>query len=325
MKSADDQILDEAARWHIASGDDAMDWDAFTQWLEADPRHAAAYDEVALTDGLLQEHRADLDAVAESSAELPAGAEDSSGEGADIIRPAFGKRLRWAGFAIAATLAAVLAIPQFMVPAAQVYETTGAAREIALEDGSTIMLAPRSSLTVEGRHQDQMALSGGALFDIRHDPDRQLTISAGGLQISDIGTRFDVQAQDKRVRVSVVEGKVEVRSDSLAAPVRLAAGKGLSYDAAAGTAAVAPVRAEDVGAWRSGRLSYDDAPLALVAADLRRYAGVEVAVPDALRGRRFSGTLVISDGDAALRDLAQVMGLRLSGSAGAWRLEQPAR
>ncbi|MEJ2409556.1 MAG: FecR domain-containing protein [Novosphingobium sp.] len=325
MKSAEDQILAEAARWHIASGDDAMDWDAFTLWLEADPRHAAAYDEVALTDGLLQEHRADLEeAVRAAPAEEDRPAVAAANDTAEIIRPVLGKRMRWAGMAIAATLAAVLAVPQFMAPGAQVYETAGASRQIALEDGSTIMLAPRSSLTVEGRHQDRMALSGGALFDIRHDPDRQLTITAGGLQISDIGTRFDVQAQDKLVRVSVVEGKVEVRSESLAAPVRLAAGKGLSFDARGGTASVAAVRADDVGAWRKGRLSYDNAPLTLVAADLHRYAGVEVAVPDALRDRRFSGTLVIGDGDAVLRDLAQVMGLRLDGRAGAWRLEQPA-
>jgi transmembrane sensor len=227
--------------------------------------------------------------------------------------------------AIAATLAAVLAIPQFMAPGAQVYETAAASRQIALEDGSTVMLAPRSSLTIEGRHQDHMALAGGALFDIRHDPDRQLTIAAGGLQISDIGTRFDVQAQDKMVRVSVVEGKVEVSSDSLAAPVKLGAGKGLSFNGDAGTASVAAVRTDDVGAWQNGRLSYDNAPLTLVLADLHRYAGVEVAVPGTLRGRRFSGTLVIGDGDAALRDLAQVMDLRLGGRAGAWRLEQPAR
>ncbi|MCJ2178286.1 FecR family protein [Novosphingobium album (ex Hu et al. 2023)] len=332
-----DQILAEAARWHIASGDDAMDWDAFTIWLEADPRHSAAYDEVALADGVLQEHRATLqdsapdtagkvvpltavnDALSRDTAPGPAGG------GAEIVRPAFGKRTRWAGMAIAATLAAVLAVPQFMAPAAQVYETTAVSRKIALEDGSTIVLAPRSNLTVEGRHQDHMALSGGALFDIRHDPDRQLTITAGGLDISDIGTRFDVQAQDKLVRVGVVEGKVEVRSGSLAAPVQLVAGKGLSFDGRAGTASVAAVRSEDVGAWQKGRLSYDNAPLALVVTDLRRYAGAEVAVPDALSDRRFSGTLVIGDGDTALRDLAQVMGLRLGGRAGAWRLEQPAR
>ncbi|MCT2398195.1 FecR family protein [Novosphingobium mangrovi (ex Huang et al. 2023)] len=328
MKRADDQIMAEAARWHIASEDDAMDWDAFTLWLEADPSHRAAYDEVALADSVLQEYRADLDEVtreASVEATADAAAADVSADVPDnVVRPVFGKRLRWAGMAIAASLVAVLAIPQLVSPAPEVYETATSARRIALDDGSSIMLAPRSRLTVEGRDQDRMALSGGAMFDIRHDPDRPLTIAAGNLRISDIGTRFDVQAQDRRVRVAVVEGKVEVSSESLAAPVHLAAGKGLSFDGTAGKAMVASVRAEDVGAWQKGRLSYDNAPLALVVADLHRYAGVQVEVPEALRDRRFSGTLVVGDGDAALRDLAQVMGLRLGGRAGTWHLEQPA-
>lgn len=321
MNRHDDQIMAEAARWHIASDGDAMDWDAFTLWLEADPRNAAAYDEVALADGLLQDHRSILEplpSAGEASLLVPAN------DGAEIVRPAFRKHWRWAGMAIAASLVAVLAIPQFLSPASQVYETAAGSREIALQDGSTILLAPRSRITIEGRAQDRMALSGGALFDIRHDPDRQLSITAGDLQISDIGTRFDVQAQDSLVRVAVVEGKVEVSSERLGAPVRLSAGNGLSFDGQGGEARVAAVRSQDVGSWRDGRLSYEDAPLALVAADLHRYAGVTVEVPAALRDRRFSGTLAVGDGNAALRDLAQVMGLRLGGRIGAWRLEQPA-
>jgi transmembrane sensor len=51
--------------------------------------------------------------------------------------------------------------------------------------------------------------------------------------------------------------------------------------------------------------------LELVVADLARYAGVKVTVAEGLRGRQFSGTLVIRDGEAALRDLAQLMDIEL--------------
>lgn len=317
MNRDDETILSEAVSWHLASEGDAIDWDAFTLWLEADPRHRTAYDEIALTGQLLDEHRGELQQrdTRGTVAETPVSA--------GVVRPAFGKRLRWAGFAIAASLSAVLAVPQLIAPTAQVYETGSVSRRIALADGSSVLLAPRSRLTIEGRASDKLALSGGALFDVRHDPSRQLAISAGGVTISDIGTRFDVQAQDDAVRVAVVEGQVQVSAATLAAPIQLSAGKGLAFDAGAGTATVAPVQAGDVGSWQEGRLSYDNAQLALVAGDLRRYAGISVEVPTALRNRRFSGTLIVDDGNAALRDLAQLMGLRLSGRAGAWRLEQP--
>ena len=41
----DDTIREQAASWAAATGDPAFeDWDAFTLWLEQDPRHAEAYD-----------------------------------------------------------------------------------------------------------------------------------------------------------------------------------------------------------------------------------------------------------------------------------------
>lgn len=332
-----DAILSQAARWHLASEDDAMaeamDWDGFTRWLEADPRHRRALDEIALADRLVAEHRAGLWAPPETPFEAaPAAARD-------VPRPAAmrrwqggqggqgGRGWRWAGLAIAASLVAVLAVPRFMGPfgadPAQVYATDAASRQVTLADGSTVLLAPRSRLTVAGRGQEHIALSGGALFDIRHDPGRTLEITAGDLAISDIGTRFDVQAGDDAVRVAVVEGKVDVRAEAMDGPLQLSAGSGLAYDRGARTAVVGPVRSGDVGSWKDGRLTYDNAPLALVAGDLHRYAGVMVDVPPALRERRFSGTLIVDNGDAALRDLVQLMGLRLGGHAGAWRLEQP--
>ena len=43
--------------WHLASCRDDMDWDGFTLWLEADPRHRAHYDEITLTDAALEVRR----------------------------------------------------------------------------------------------------------------------------------------------------------------------------------------------------------------------------------------------------------------------------
>ncbi|MFC0684596.1 FecR family protein [Novosphingobium clariflavum] len=334
-----DAILSQAARWHLASEDDAMaeamDWDGFTRWLEADPRHRRALDEIALADRLVAEHRASLWSSPEAAFETPFEAPSEAVPAApqDVSRPAEqrrragGRGWRWGGLAIAASLVAVLAVPRFMgqfgADPAEVYATDAASRQVTLADGSTVLLAPRSRLTVAGRGQEHIALSGGALFDIRHDPGRRLEITAGDLAISDIGTRFDVQAGDDAVRVAVVEGKVDVRAEAMDGPLQLSAGSGLAYDRGARTAVVGPVHSGDVGSWKDGRLTYDNAPLALVAGDLHRYAGVMVDVPPALRERRFSGTLIVDSGDAALRDLVQLMGLRLGGHAGAWRLEQP--
>lgn len=304
------RIADEAAAWHAASLGDQMDWDQFTNWLAADDRHRLAYDQVALADDLLSAHPQLLDHA--DIAPLP--------ENVVPIRP----RQRWPlwlGGAVAASLAALMVAGQVIPPAAQDYATNATAQTIALADGSSVVLAPRSRLTVAGRDGAQLALEGGAYFDIRHRPDRSLEITAGGLTVTDIGTRFEIRQQDAAVLVEVAEGQVTAKAPAMARAVQLGAGKRLQFDPAAGRAAVSSVAVDDVAAWRQGRLTYDAAPLQLVAGDLARYAGVRVEIPQALGQRRFSGSLFIGDGDAAVRDLAELMQLRLRRDGAVWRLE----
>lgn len=308
MTRSDDAIFERAANWHLASVADDMDWDGFTMWLEADPRHRAAYEETALTDAALDDHRTAL-----------AFADAAQAAGKRKIAQTWPV---WAGGALAASLAAVLVLPQLAAPGVQTFVSANAPRTIALQDGSQVVLGPRSKLTIAGVHSDKFALEGGAYFAIHHDPDRTLTISAGGLQIGDIGTRFEVQTNSGAVRVEVSEGQVELRGAALGRAIELPAGRRIMFDPAHGLATVAPVSPRDVGEWREGRLTYDDAPLSLVAADLARYGGLSVTVPPPLAGRRFSGTLSIRDGDSAVRDLAQLMGLELSRDRDAYRLRQ---
>ena len=100
MSEAADSIVETAAAWHVASSSDAMDWDGFTAWLEADPRHAVAYDEVALADSLLDTHR---EALLKAD---PIVANENEPAAPRLW-------LRWGGTAIAAALIAMVAVPQF--------------------------------------------------------------------------------------------------------------------------------------------------------------------------------------------------------------------
>jgi transmembrane sensor len=230
-------------------------------------------------------------------------------------RPKWGT---WGGIAIAASLAAAFLVPRFLDRPA-VYQTQDKAQRVALADGSSIVLAPHSRLSAAG-HGQELALTGGAWFDIHHDPGRTLSIAAGPLEIRDIGTSFDIQTDADSVRIGVAGGRVTVASEALAQPIRLERGRGLLYDVTEGTALVRTQSTPEIGAWRRGRLSYEDTPLPLVLDDLSRYAGVHVSLPEGLRSRHFSGSLIINNGDAAIRDLAQVMDLALDRTADGYRL-----
>ncbi|MGD9812383.1 MAG: FecR domain-containing protein [Sphingobium sp.] len=303
-----ENIRDQAWRWHCALAGDDADWDGFTTWLEADPEHREAYDEVALLDSALDGQRDRLATI------LPA----------EEAAPVSLTRRRWniwAGGAVAAALALIVAIPLFQpdAPDAADYRTAaGQTREIALMDGSHITLGPSSHLAVSGGRQEELALEGGAWFDIRHDPERQLVISAGGQRISDIGTRFDVLALEGRVQVAVANGQVSVGPEG-SRPVTITAGKRIIISASK-DARVEDVTAQDIGSWRSGRLVYSDAPLSLVAADISRYVGRKVVVSSDVANRRFSGVLATGNDGNLVEELGDLMGLEAETQGGAVRL-----
>jgi transmembrane sensor len=292
-----------------------MDWAGFTDWLNADPLHRSAFDEVALVDAALQDHRDFLRA-----ADYEVALDE------DIQRsPARPKWKGWAAAAVAASLAAALALPRFLAPSPITYRAQGGAEHVTLNDGSVIMLAPHSQLVVSGDKQEAIKLTGEAWFDIRHNPARQLAIEAKGFTISDIGTRFDVQAEGSGLRVAVADGTLSIASPTLDQPIRLTQGRSLLFDSSAGTVTLRDTDRESVGLWRTGRLSYDATPLWVVVADISRYAGIKIEVAPALRDRVFSGTFVIGNGERALRDLSQLMGLEVLRNRGSYSLIEHSR
>ncbi|MGE5721816.1 MAG: FecR family protein [Sphingomonadales bacterium] len=298
-----DKVTEEAIAWHFAQQRDDADWDAFARWLEADPSHRDAYDAVALLDDSIDRHRATLATILADEGEQVAGPRRGLGR--------FGMRIAAAGSAAAAIAAALLVtIQPTQPPAASIYVTgLNQSRSIALADGSTIQLASSSRLEVAGAKQDDLTLRGAAAFSIPHREGRTLVVHAAGVDLKDIGTKFDVATGPATVRVAVAEGRlVALLPDR--ERVQIGEGKRLLVDLRSGVADLRSFAVEDFASWRSGRLVYEDVPLALVAADISRYSGTKVVVDPELSGRRFSGVLTIGDGSQLVRNLVSFMGLQ---------------
>ncbi len=301
-------MIDEALAWQVELARDDADWEGYMAWLEADPRHREAFDSVALTEAMVDEHRNEVRALLEAQA--PDSPSANTLSPTSPYRPR--RPLRWVmGGGLAAALALAVGLPMMWAPEAVTGYAAhaGSSRTVALADGANVILSPASRILVHGRNAARIELaSGEAYFAVRHDPSRTLTIEAGPYRITDIGTRFSVNLSGGTFRIAVSEGAVAVSSDKANGQVRLQAGQQLT-GGADGNLALAPVAVADVGSWRDGRLSYNDAPLALVVADISRYSGRRIIVDSSLETRHFSGTLVIGDGSRLLPDLAAVMGL----------------
>ena len=181
---------------------------------------------------------------------------------------------------------------------------------IHLADGSNVQLDTDSRLRVRlGPHARRLELERGqAFFDVAHDPARPFIVTAGDLQVTAVGTRFDVRRDARaHARVVLVQGQVKVRAvaDHGQRAWALTAGQALATDVAPRPS---PVEDDVATSWTTGRLAFHDAALSDVLTETNRYSRQHIHLaPDARLTRlRVDGVFTAGDNASltqALRDL----------------------
>lgn len=204
-------------------------------------------------------------------------------------------------------------------PAPMAYSTgVGERDSVRLPDGTTVVLGPASRLALArgyGRDARDVELHGEALFDVTHDDARPFTVRAGGGWVRDIGTTFTVQADSGApLRVVVTAGAVALRTSEEPGDGELVLRQGDRATLRDGrvTAERAAATDDDL-AWTRGRLVFRDAPLEQVAAELRRWYGIELRADDpAVAGRRLTAEFDAEPPDQVLRVIALALGADVS-------------
>lgn len=314
-------------------------------WRAADPRHERTWQELSRTWGDI----AALEGLADLAPPPPEAEADRAPMHSSLAR--FGRHpMAWA--AMAAVLVAVVAISLLLRPLApERYETRLAeTRLITLPDGSQVTLAPASTLEVRfADAQRRVALTRGeAFFEVVHDASRPFTVEAGQSRVRVLGTKFDVNFTDQSVRVAVLQGRVEVANPGGdGAPLRatrLRAGERTEVQFAAAAAAPAapgpsremsagasrpapPSPAPSPGAWREGRLVYDNVRLADLVSDVNRYYAPGVTMRDpAIGGLRVTAAFKVSEIPAFISALDGVIPVTAREAPdGAFRLDRAHR
>jgi transmembrane sensor len=215
-----------------------------------------------------------------------------------------------------ASLAAAAALALFVVrqrgaedsAAERVYATQVGARDsINLADGSYVILAPGSTLTVAagfGATSREITLDGEAFFEVKHDGAHPFTVHTRNADIRDIGTAFSIKTDATGgVAVAVTHGVValtETASGELRAGDRGVV-RGERVDVSRG------IVTEDDVAWTHGKLSYRDTPLSEVQSDLRRWYGIELKLEGAELAQRTLTASLPSDSAATVINAIALM------------------
>jgi transmembrane sensor len=315
-ETQDGLAMAQASAWVARLGGDVAGEDGveFDAWLEAAPGNRAAYRRA-----LVLWHEFDARAGDVLAELAPAGVRAPVRPPAARRGPARrrGSPLRWltpiGGFAVAAGLALAVLPPTVLRPTTTTIYATGKGQHqrVALSDGSVIDLDAETRLrvTLAGSERRVALADGQAIFDVVHDARRPFVVEAGGREVRDVGTQFDVRERGGEFTVTVARGSVEVGSGS-ARPILLGPGQRLDVSPA-GVGQLSAVDPAETFSWRAGRLVYRAQPLADVVADLNRQFVEQTTIADPeLAKLPITGVIVLDNPRAVMTRLSLMLPIR---------------
>lgn len=275
----------------------------FEHWREQDRRHADAYDQaITVWEALGTLDQSDLEPSVFKRSWLF--------ETRRFFRDApayFVKTNRGFAAGMAAVIAiafgiSIITINEPWTTSAPVIETPaivsaysserGETKEFTLADGSSITLGAASTIEVamSDSARNVRLAKGAAVFDVVSDPERPFMVAAEDFTAKVVGTVFDVRNNGGVVRLSVVEGEVEVghplmidgRASSMMTRKAVSAGERIIATKEDGLSRVSDFREDNFASWREDRLRYVGATLQELVADANRYSKREIIIDDAL-------------------------------------------
>ena len=319
-------VLEQAVDWFVrlrAGSVSTADRHAHAEWLAADTEHARVYASVEQDwqelDGLEDRARSRL-------AQLN-------------LKGARRQRHRAWGVGSLAAAAAALVVVVLLVqlrdrPTEQRFETVKAEqRQIALQDGSRVHLNTDSEIDVRfaASAREVTLHRGEGFFDVGYDPRRPFIVRAGGSSVTAVGTRFAVLLGGRNdLTVTVLEGQVAIApsvgsldtfppSPDAAEPAGVEPSPGRLFLAPDRQARLGPdgsiravevVNAEDVTAWQTGKLVFDNAPLREVVREVSRYTPGEIRVASGVPDHPVTGIIQIRSAGSMADLLSRVVPVR---------------
>ncbi|MCD7097024.1 FecR domain-containing protein [Stenotrophomonas sp. MMGLT7] len=303
----------QALKWVLRQGSgefSAHDQRRLAAWLEADPRHRAAYAQQQAFWRTVDQ------AGPEVLAALPElGAAGPAATGSMTTRPA--RRRRWPLPALAMAAALVLLVtlaPHGWLAIRSDLRAGAQPQAFTLEDGSEVFLDADSAVALHFSQDDRgiALLRGRAWFKVAHES-RPFHVSALGGNVRDIGTAFAVALDGDAVTTAVGEGRVEVAAVAGGERVQLVQGQQIRYrEGSALLPPPRPVAVAEIAPWRQGEILLDAVPARQAIAEIARYRRAPVwFVAGSSATEAITATFHADTPDEAIHAVADQAGLKV--------------
>ena len=293
------ELSDQAIEWLVALDCGTADEQAFKAWRDADPRHAAAFSQVAAT------WRRTADPRLSVLLDQPADADPLPEP--DQAAPRTVSRRAVAGGAFATVLGlggagAFLAWPRRAFAATAV----GERRTVRLPDGSQAMLNTDTSVSWRFENGREFWIERGEAALLVREAEKPFRVYSDPIDARLSGGKFNIRLEPSGGRLLVLAGRAAAAyRGTLAETIRTGSSLTIS-DGAPRIAALSPDAIAAATAWEHGKIVFNGMPLARAIAEFNRYLPDKIALQLAdLAATRLGGEFQIDDPDSfllALRD-----------------------
>ncbi|SEW38173.1 FecR family protein [Chitinophaga sp. YR573] len=203
------------------------------------------------------------------------------------------QRYWWAAAAAVALLAGTFSLMRQPLYIAQ--QTAQNTDSLLLPDGTRLYLNAHTSVKYprhfKGNSREVFVQKGEVFVDVKHIPEKPFSVHLKNVDIQVLGTSFDVKQTTKGVNVFVQSGKVKAIYKNSKRSVILTPGEEAEMLLAETTISTRHHRNNNPIAWKTGYLTFDDAPLAEVAHVLEDYYKVHIVLKnEALADKKLLAT-----------------------------------
>lgn len=179
---------------------------------------------------------------------------------------------------------------------------------VKLQDGSNVTLRPNSQLyqnEVSDQHLSY-SLSGEALFEVTHNPNREFRVETLEGRVRVLGTTFNLSERNSKTDVYLIEGRIAFETVNLDQSVTLSGGEGATIQ---DLQLSEPFQFEEINvtSWIQNRLTFSERSAGSITDELEFHFGIEIEMEESTRSEILGGSITLEDREQSLKDLEVVL------------------
>lgn len=222
-----------------------------------------------------------------------------------------------------AQIAAAVVIPMLVITSIYFYRSSmvlesqdlvvltgiGERANIVLPDGTQVAINSESKLSYSPHSYNKKSravkLEGEAYFEVTKDPDKQFIITTNDIQVTVLGTTFNLLSRNETptVELNLLTGLVLFHAIEAGTERELKSSQRAVLDKATGEITVTDITESHIAKWKIGELYFNNATLSHVIETIEKNYGLVIKIENASTFAEdlFSGTIPASNLLEALR------------------------